>query len=43
MFFEAAQGLAFRVLRGVDRRRSGDRLNYAFELTLGREPIGTGS
>ena len=37
VFFEAAQGLAFRVMR----ESSGafhDRLNYAFEVTLGRAP-----
>jgi len=37
VFFEAAQGLAYRILResgGAFR----DRLNYAFEVTLGRQP-----
>jgi hypothetical protein len=36
-FFEAAQGLALRVLRegGGD---FGDRLNYIYQVTLGREP-----
>ena len=37
VFFEAAQGLAFRVMR----ESSGgfrDRLNYAFEITMGRQP-----
>jgi len=37
VFFEAAQGLAFRVVReshGAFR----DRLNYAFEIALGRPP-----
>ena len=36
-FFEAAQGLALRVMReGGDN--FGDRLNYIYEVTLGREP-----
>jgi hypothetical protein len=37
VFFDAAQGLAFRILRestGAFR----DRLNYAYDLTLGRPP-----
>jgi hypothetical protein len=37
VFFEAAQGLAFRVLR----ESSGpfrDRLRYAYRLTVGRDP-----
>jgi mono/diheme cytochrome c family protein len=37
VFFEAAQGLAFRVMRessGAFR----DRLNYAYTVTLGRQP-----
>jgi hypothetical protein len=37
VFFEAAQGLALRVMReGGDS--FGDRLNYAFLVTLGRDP-----
>ena len=37
VFFEAAQGLALRVVReGGDN--FGDRLNYAYLVTLGREP-----
>jgi hypothetical protein len=46
VFFGAAQGLALRVLReGPSRNPSGntsfrDRLNYAFEVTLGRAPSG---
>ena len=44
VFFEAAQGLALRVLReGPSRSPAGnpsfgDRLTYAFEVTLGRGP-----
>ena len=43
VFFEAAQGLALRVLREGLRNPSGnpsfrDRLHYAFEATLGRVP-----
>jgi hypothetical protein len=37
VFFEAAQGLAFRIMR----ESSGpfrDRLNYAYEVALGRQP-----
>jgi hypothetical protein len=40
VFFEAAQGLAFRVMR----ESSGpfrDRLNYAYQVTLGRRPTTT--
>ena len=38
VFFEAAQGLALRVIReGGDA--FGDRLNYAYLVTLGREPV----
>jgi hypothetical protein len=37
VFFEAAQGLAFRVLREADGAFR-DRLNYAYLLTLGRGP-----
>ena len=38
VFFEAAQGMALRVVRegGTD---FGDRLNYAYVVTLGREPV----
>lgn len=36
-FFEAAQGLALRVMR-EGGANFGDRLDYAYELTLGREP-----
>jgi hypothetical protein len=37
VFFEAAQGLALRIMRegGAD---FGGRLNYAYDITLGREP-----
>ena len=35
VFFEAAQGLAFRVMREADGAFR-DRLNYAFTVTLGR-------
>jgi hypothetical protein len=35
VFFEAAQGLAFRVMREA-RGGFRDRLNYAFDLTVGR-------
>jgi hypothetical protein len=40
VFFEAAQGLALRVLRDgpIGHPGFGDRLNYAFEATLGRAP-----
>ena len=37
VFFEAAQGLAFRVMRESDGAFR-DRLNYAYEVTLGRSP-----
>jgi hypothetical protein len=37
VFFEAAQGLAFRVLR-ESQGAFRDRLNYAFRLTVGRDP-----
>jgi hypothetical protein len=38
VFFEAAQGLALRVMReGGDS--FGDRLDYAYLVTLGREPL----
>jgi hypothetical protein len=40
VFFEAAQGLAFRVMRessGAFR----ERLNYAFQVTVGRKPSET--
>ena len=39
VFFEAAQGLAFRVMRETPAAGGfRDRLNYAFEITLGRSP-----
>jgi hypothetical protein len=41
VFFEAAQALAFRVIRESGSSSGGgfrDRLNYAYEVTLGREP-----
>src|SRR5450432_1482076 len=45
VFFEAAQALAFRVMRESGSSSGsgtgtafGDRLNYAYQLTLGREP-----
>jgi hypothetical protein len=41
VFFEAAQGLAFRVIRdGPTGPAAGfrDRLNYTFQATLGRDP-----
>ena len=40
VFFEAAQGLALRVLREGLQGQAGfrDRLNYAFQVTLGRAP-----
>ena len=37
VFFEAAQGLAFRVMRESDGAFR-DRLNYAYAVTLGRAP-----
>jgi len=37
VFFEAAQGLAYRVMR-AGREGFRDRLDYAFGLTLGRQP-----
>ena len=37
VFFEAAQGLAFRVMRESDGAFR-DRLNYAYAVTLGRTP-----
>jgi hypothetical protein len=45
VFFEAAQGLAFRVMReaplsGMTGTAGGfrDKLNYAYQVTLGRQP-----
>ncbi len=41
VFFEAAQGLAFRVIReGASSGPGGfrDKLNYAYQVTLGRRP-----
>ena len=41
VFFEAAQGLAYRVMREGTLTGPGafrDRLNYAYEVTLGRQP-----
>jgi len=41
VFFEAAQGLAFRVMRGRGANANPgfrERLNYAYEATLGRRP-----
>ena len=41
VFFEAAQGLAFRVMRESPSSGSGgfrDKLNYAYLVTLGRQP-----
>ena len=37
VFFEAAQGLAFRVMREASGG-FGDRLNFAYRVTVGREP-----
>jgi hypothetical protein len=37
VFFEAAQGLAYRIMR-EGRGGFRDRLNYAFSVTLGRAP-----
>jgi mono/diheme cytochrome c family protein len=37
VFFEAAQGLAFRVLRET-KGSFAERLHFAYRLTLGREP-----
>ena len=37
VFFEAAQGLAFRIMREATGG-FGDRLNFAYRVTLGREP-----
>jgi Protein of unknown function (DUF1553)/Protein of unknown function (DUF1549) len=39
VFFEAAQGLAFRILR-ESAGSFHDRLNYAYAVTLGRQPSG---
>jgi hypothetical protein len=38
VFFEAAQGLAFRVMHEAPAGSFRDKLNYAFEVTLGRQP-----
>ena len=38
VFFEAAQGLAFRVMRQSGMTGFRDRLNYAYDVTLGRPP-----
>jgi hypothetical protein len=41
VFFEAAQGLAFRVIREAASSGPGgfrDKLNYAYQVTLGRPP-----
>jgi hypothetical protein len=42
VFFEAAQALAYRVMSEAPASQSGggfrDRLNYAYEVTLGRQP-----
>jgi hypothetical protein len=37
VFFEAAQGLAFRIMRETKPGNFRDRLNYAYAITLGRE------
>jgi hypothetical protein len=37
VFFEAAQGLAFRIMRETKPGNFRDRLNYAYTITLGRE------
>jgi hypothetical protein len=37
VFFEAAQGLAFRVMREA-AGGFRDKLNYAFQVTVGRPP-----
>ena len=37
VFFEAAQGLAFRVMHEASGS-FGDRLNFAYRVTVGREP-----
>jgi hypothetical protein len=38
VFFEAAQGLALRIVH-EGGAGFGDRLNYAYLVTLGREPV----
>jgi hypothetical protein len=38
VFFEAAQGLAFRIVGQTSGLPFSDRLRYAFEITLGRTP-----
>jgi hypothetical protein len=38
VFFEAAQGLAFRLMREAAPANFHDRLTYAFQLTVGRAP-----
>src|ERR1051325_8609178 len=37
VFFEAAQGLAFRLMREQPAGGFRDRLHYAFQVTLGRQ------
>jgi hypothetical protein len=38
VFFEAAQGLAFRIMRETGAGSFRDRLNHAYVITLGRQP-----
>ena len=38
VFFEAAQGLAFRIMRETSAGSFRDRLNHAYAITLGRQP-----
>ena len=38
VFFEAAQGMAFRVMRETPAAGFRDRLAYAYEISLGRPP-----
>ena len=38
VFFEAAQGLAVRVLRNASATRFAERLDYAYQVTLARSP-----
>jgi hypothetical protein len=38
VFFEAAQGLAFRIMRETGAGSFRDRLNHAYAITLGRQP-----
>jgi len=38
VFFEAAQGLAVRILRNAPATRFADRLDYAYQVTIARSP-----